>query len=231
MKSGGVAGIYLAAGSSRRMGGDINKIALPVGGRTLGSIGLATALCSTLDHIFVVTRPDDDLSWVDGTLREADMGEKWTQAVCLEAANGQAASLQCGVRAALEAGASGVMVLLADQPFVPVELINSLHSSFLQDWPEAAAKAKIAAASFQGAVRPPVLFAAAVFPELLRLQGDVGARELLRNRPPHVAMRTVEAADAACFFDVDTPEDVRKAEAISRSCSEADKENPPRNGP
>ncbi|TCP55733.1 xanthine dehydrogenase molybdenum-binding subunit/molybdenum cofactor cytidylyltransferase [Tumebacillus sp. BK434] len=210
MKSGGVVGIYLSAGSGRRMGGDTNKIALPVGERHLGSFALAAALRSTLDHIFVVTRADDDLNWVDDALRQGAWSAKWTQAVCADADQGQAESLRCGLRAAMAVEARGAMVLLADQPLVPVGLIDRLHSAWLESWPEQPGKPKVVAASFQGIVRPPVLFAAAVFPELLKLQGDTGARELLRSRPSHLALRTVDVADAACFFDVDTPDDLSR---------------------
>ena len=45
-----VVGIYLAAGKSQRMGTP-NKLALPVGKMSLGSLALETALKSSLDKV------------------------------------------------------------------------------------------------------------------------------------------------------------------------------------
>lgn len=62
-----------------------------------------------------------------------------------------------------------------------------------------------AAASFGGLARPPVVFSAAVFPLLCRLQGDQGARRLLRE--PGLRGITVAFADESLFIDIDTPEE------------------------
>ena len=56
------AAIYLAAGTSRRMGTD--KRSLFLNGVSLGSIALKNALLSELDHIFVITRKGDSLHWL-----------------------------------------------------------------------------------------------------------------------------------------------------------------------
>ena len=44
-----IAGVYLAAGSSSRMGS--NKLQLPVGTKTLGSLAVQTALQTSLHRI------------------------------------------------------------------------------------------------------------------------------------------------------------------------------------
>ena len=51
-----IAGIYLAAGNSSRMGS--NKLALPVGTMTVGSLALETALKSSLDKVYIITKDD-----------------------------------------------------------------------------------------------------------------------------------------------------------------------------
>ncbi len=58
-----VVGIYLAAGKSQRMGTP-NKLALPVGKMSLGSLALDTALNSTLSKVFIIIRNEDDASWI-----------------------------------------------------------------------------------------------------------------------------------------------------------------------
>ena len=49
-----ITGVYLAAGSSSRMGS--NKLALPVGTKTLGSLAVQTALKTPLDQIYIITK-------------------------------------------------------------------------------------------------------------------------------------------------------------------------------
>lgn len=56
------AAIYLAAGTSRRMGTD--KRSLFLNGVSLGSMALKNALLSELDHIFVITGKRDPLHWL-----------------------------------------------------------------------------------------------------------------------------------------------------------------------
>lgn len=56
------AAIYLAAGTSRRMGTD--KRSLFLNGVSLGSIALKNTLLSKLDHIFIITRKGDSLHWL-----------------------------------------------------------------------------------------------------------------------------------------------------------------------
>ena len=93
-----------------------------------------------------------DLGWIDEPLFEGMMSKKWTRVACREASKGQAHSLHCGVRAAQAVGAEAVMVLLADQPFVPVELIDELLTVYQNE------KTTVVASSYQGMLRPPILF-------------------------------------------------------------------------
>lgn len=193
-----VVGIYLAAGSGTRMGGGVHKLALPIGERTLGSLALQAALQSRLDHVVVITRAEDEAEWIDPVLRAEPFCEKWTLVACADAARGQAHSLRCGVQAVQERGAAAGIVMLADQPFISSEMIDKLIDIFAQDRPF------YVASGHQGLIQPPLLFAAELFPELLRLQGDEGARKILR-REQGFPGQTVEFADARAFFDVDTP--------------------------
>lgn len=92
---------------------------------------------------------------------------------CSETDHGQSASLKAGVNAAIGLGADAVVVMLADQPFVTVRLLNWMIERFVIS-PDSAFVAV--------SKMPPVLFSKTVFPELLQLQGDRGARELLNGK-------------------------------------------------
>ncbi|MDW0115453.1 nucleotidyltransferase family protein [Sporosarcina thermotolerans] len=192
-----VVGIYLAAGQSRRMGE--NKLALQVGKMTLGSLALDTAIDSALDQIFVVTNADDELYWIPSRMRTH---KKCTILPCPNSNEGQSVSLQCGIKHAMEHGASAAIVLLADQPFITKLMINEMINCFNQN-PNSQ---YVATASYDGLMKPPILFSSSLFPALLNIRGDKGAREIIRGRVYNQGKR-LPCEDHRLLFDVDTPED------------------------
>lgn len=192
-----VVGIYLAAGQSRRMGE--NKLALQVGKMSLGSLALDTAIDSALEQIYIVTNVDDELSWIPSRMKSH---EKCTILPCEKSNEGQSESLQCGIRRAMENGASAAIVLLADQPFITKLMIDEMINCFNQN-PKSQ---YVATASQDGLMRPPILFSSTLIPALLNIQGDKGAREMLRGTLFNQG-KQVPCEDHRLLFDVDTPED------------------------
>ncbi|MFJ7727676.1 NTP transferase domain-containing protein [Neobacillus sp. NPDC097160] len=191
MDHSGLVGIYLAAGKSSRMGR--NKLNLPIGNQWLGSIALQAALESKLEITFAVTRKGDSLHWV------APFSQKRGLRIieCEEADCGQSASLKTGVKAAVELGAAGVVVLLADQPFVTTEVINRLIDLYQ-------GSEEFIAYSHYGVLKPPVLLSKRLFPRIMDLSGDQGARRLLRSA---CMGKQIKLDKDVYFFDVDTNED------------------------
>ena len=200
-----VVGIYLAAGKSQRMG--TNKLELPVGKMSLGSLALETAIKSSLDKVIIITREDDDVSWIPIEMRE---NGKVTIVRCSTADEGQSESLRCGIREAQADEADAVMVMLADQPFIMVLMINEIIACMKKT-----PSCNYVAASHNHLLMPPVLFAAKIFPELLNLSGDTGARALLRGESLHMGRR-LPCADQRLYFDVDTTEDYEKLLSITK---------------
>ncbi|MBB5172284.1 NTP transferase domain-containing protein [Texcoconibacillus texcoconensis] len=199
-----IVGIYLAAGRSQRM--EMNKLMLPVGDSSLGSYGLYTILNSHVNFTTIVTRPFDRLCWLDQTLRhEGDL----EYIRCEKVDSGISESIKTGVRRALTIGADAAVVFLADQPFVSKTLIDKLIEAYRKQ-----TNAYFVASSWNGRVRPPVLFSKHAFSGLLELQGDQGARERLtgswRNKG-----QFVDYEDEACFFDVDTKEDYNRVKKLA----------------
>jgi molybdenum cofactor cytidylyltransferase len=94
---------------------------------------------------------------------------------------------------------------LADQPLLPTGVINCLIDKYLLQKEKGECPAYVAA-GFEGLARPPILFDSAYFPALLELEGDEGARRLLRElRQPKGVIVELDSSDY--FLDDVTPED------------------------
>ena len=133
MKSGGVtseSGRNLFSGRKKSAHGYPNKLALPVGKMSLGSLALDTALNSTLSKVFIIVRNEDDASWIAPDMLT---NPKAVIVKCPTAHLGQAESLRSGIEKAKNEKADAAMVILADQPFITVlmldEIINCMKSN------------------------------------------------------------------------------------------------------
>jgi molybdenum cofactor cytidylyltransferase len=203
--SGEIYGVFLAAGQSRRMG--CPKLELPFLGGTVGNTSLSAACASNLDSVLVITELAGKPSWLRQESSSGPDSTRYQLIPCKDAAKGQSFSLQCGVRAAQRLGAEAIVVLLADQPLLTPTAIDELLDEYHKNAKDNGGLSYIAAScEGSGLPMPPVLFPHTIFPELLKLTGDQGARSLLR-RPIELEGVHVEFRDADLFLDIDTPED------------------------
>ncbi len=184
-----VVAILLAAGSSRRFGGD--KLRAPYRGVPLVEHALgALAGCAGIDETLLVVRPDTPPAAARPGVRLVPNPAY---------AEGMGTSLRTGIEAA-GADADAYVVALADMPGTTPALVASL----LARW--AAARERIVVPVHHGHRGHPVIFPARFRPALLALAGDVGARGILRAHPE--AVDEVPVDDPAVLFDVDLPSDL-----------------------
>jgi len=191
-----VVGIYLAAGKSSRMGAD--KLSLPLERETLGSRALRTAIQSQLECVIVVTREREIPSWVPKTLLKEPLCSKWNHVWCTNANLGQAYSIHCGLLAAQKYEPDAIMILLADQPGITIEMLDGLLHHYESN------TASYVASNHRGVQRPPIVFGHEWFEELAKLSGDEGARRLLRDNRAGGSQLVFD--DPELFDDVDTKE-------------------------
>jgi xanthine dehydrogenase accessory protein pucB len=178
-----------------------NKLTLPLSTCTIGSSALRTALSSSLEHVLVVSRKEDSLEWVEPSLFWSPYSSQWSHVVYDEAEKGQAHSLQRGLLSAMNENPKGIMVLLADQPYLSEATIDKVIKTYI-----GANKQDFVAACYEGIPRPPVIFSPRVIPRLMELQGDVGARKLFQE----LEGMFVEFSEARDFYDIDTKEDYKR---------------------
>ena len=185
--------VVLAAGSGSRFGG--RKLLAPWGEGVLLHGALAAARAAPVRSVTVVTGVD--AAEVGAAARAFDPAVKVVHAE--GHAEGMGASLRAAI-ASLPPDAAGVFVFLGDMPRVPHGLLAKLAEAL-------AAGAAAAAPTFQGRRGNPALIGRALFPQLLALTGDTGARAVLQGLGDRLAL--VEAPDDGVLFDVDEPGQLR----------------------
>ena len=111
-------------------------------------------------------------------------------------ASGLSASLKAGI-AALPDTAAAAMVCLGDMPLVTGRIMDRL----IEAWDPDEGRS-IVIPTHQGRAGNPILWGRAFFAEILELDGDAGARALLRRHEEKVA--EVEIGDDAVLRDFDT---------------------------
>ena len=179
-----VAGVVLAAGFSRRLGRP--KQDALVGGQTLLERAVRTAVDAGLSPVVAIVR---EARW-------SDLLEPLGSVVLLneEADEGMASSVRQGIAAVSLSDVSGAVILTCDQPLLRPEHLRALCANATQ----------VTGSGYGGRVGVPAFFPAAAFPLLMGLQGDQGARQLLRD--------AASIADEDLALDIDTEEDLRRAE-------------------
>jgi molybdenum cofactor cytidylyltransferase len=194
-----IAAVVLAAGLSRRMGQA--KLLMPVGGKALIRHAVETVLASGVDSVWVVTGPDVE------PIAAALAGLDVQLVVNAAPEEGQAGSLRAGI-AALPASVDAVLIALGDQPALAPSIIPALLAA------RRTSAKLIVAPRYRDGQGNPVLFKREIFPELLHLTGDQGARPLIQKEPARVEW--VEL-DLPMPPDVDTPADYEKIRAKLRA--------------
>ena len=190
--------VVLAAGAARRFGG--GKLTAPWSRGVLLDGALAAAFAGPVRAVTVVTGADaatvEAAAWAFA--ERAGEAARLRIVHAPEHAQGMAASLRAGI-ASLPLDADGAFVFLGDMPRVPPAVLRPLA--------ERIAEGHAAAAPvFQGRRGHPAVFARALFPDLVALRGDEGARSVLQRIGPAL----VEAPDDGVLFDVDEAEDLDK---------------------
>jgi molybdenum cofactor cytidylyltransferase len=172
-------------------------------GEKLGGLAMKQAHLSNLNAIVVVTRPDDTLGWLSQEYFGQDQFKRCLKVMCEEADQGMAYSLRCGLDSAQLLEADGVVVMLADQPLISVEMINRLINEF-------AGNPQLDYVASGDGVRkkPPVLWSKSMFEKLKLLEGDEGARSILYSLD-YEGLLVSEPINYR-FLDVDTLEDVER---------------------
>ena len=184
------AGLLLAAGAGRRMGGP--KALVELDGEPLVRRGirlLADGGCAPV-VVVIGASPVQVRPLCDGAL--VVEAEQWE--------SGMAASLRAGLAAVSATAADACVVALVDQPLVTPAAVERLRAAH-------AAGAVAAVATYDGRPRNPVLLDRTTWAGVAAAAvGDEGARGWLRAHSDDVVQ--VDCTDVGAPDDLDTPQDL-----------------------
>ncbi|HEY3084457.1 MAG TPA: nucleotidyltransferase family protein [Candidatus Dormibacteraeota bacterium] len=189
-----VGGIVLAAGSSSRMPGS-QKLLLDIDGVPMVRHVFEAASEGGCHHVVVVYGDEDVKRAIDG---RADL------VFNPKANTGMASSLKAGLRA-MRTEVEAAMVLLGDQPLVGSRTVATL----LRAWRREGSRPAVAVAQGTDEVAawaPPVILSRELWGDMLALEGDAGARQVLHGRPELLDIVPAPGRPD----DIDTPDDYTK---------------------
>ncbi|WP_340374964.1 nucleotidyltransferase family protein [Streptomyces sp. SS7] len=190
-----VAGLVLAAGGGRRLGGR-PKALLSHRGRPLVEHAAEVLRAAGCTRVHVVLGA-----------AAADVRQRARLAGCVLVENprweeGMGTSLRAGLDSLAGTGARAALVSLVDQPGIGVEATARVLAAY-------EGEGSLAAAAYDGVRGHPVLFGAAHWAGVTRgARGDQGARAYLTAHAAEVVL--VECGDAGLPYDIDTPGDLAR---------------------
>ncbi len=194
-----IAGLLLAAGSSRRMGKE-NKLLTDIDGTAMVVRVAEQIARSKAEGILVVTGYEADA--VKAALQDHATGFIHNP----NYAEGLSTSLKAGL-SALPTDIDGVIVCLGDMPLLKAQHIDQLIRAFDP------VEGRSICVPVHGRKRGnPVLWSSQFIAEILAVTGDIGARHLLEEHADQVIEVPID--QDGVLFDVDTPE--RLAELKNR---------------
>lgn len=182
--------IILAAGNSSRLGHP--KQLLPYQGRTLLQHSIDEAINANLNPIILITgaHANSITASIVQTEIEIVHNERWQK--------GMASSIVAGLsKVLLRSDIKSMIISVCDQPFVTATLFQNLIKM------KTGSGKGIVACNYSNTIGTPVLFDHHYFDALLQLEGEEGARKLIKHYEHDVA--TILFPLGA--LDIDTEED------------------------
>jgi len=187
-----VCPIILAAGQSSRFGSDklVHAISLRNSQKPI-LIHTLEVWLSVFNKVNVVVR-EDNVALLS-LLKQSELFHRLTLTPANEPETGLSASLMSGIKA--NQSACAWLIGLADMPFIHSSVINDSKLALEEG-------ASITQTEFNGQRGHPVGFNGIHLTELLKLDGDKGAKRILRSAPEQVVV--IKSPDEGIVRDIDT---------------------------
>jgi molybdenum cofactor cytidylyltransferase len=181
-----ISAILLAAGQSKRMG-ELKQL-MPFGQSTIVEQAVDNLLGSAVDEVIVVVgyKAEDVIKAIAAKSIKLVINPDYEQ--------GMSTSIIAGLKL-VRGKVQGVMLAMGDQPLVDSQTINRLIEEFYNH------DKGIAVPTYQGRRGHPIIFAIQYKEQLLKLRGDVGGRQIIKDHPDDVLEVAVDSESIVADFD------------------------------
>ncbi|EZQ10841.1 4-diphosphocytidyl-2C-methyl-D-erythritol kinase [Candidatus Acidianus copahuensis] len=154
-----IGAVILAAGEGKRFGS--NKLLANIKGKVVVQYVLDAV---NMERVIVVGKYAKDL--VEVIKNDVVIyNPRWSEGI--------STSLKLGIRFFLDY--DGVLVALGDMPFITRETVNSITSKFSNE-------CEAVVPTYRGMWGNPVILSKSLFPDVMKIEGDIGAKVVLRQR-------------------------------------------------
>jgi molybdenum cofactor cytidylyltransferase len=186
-----IAIIVLAAGASTRLGAP--KQLLEYNGITLLRRTVEKVLLSKAESVHVVFGFEAEKMRLEiaGLLVDVIINPNWKRGI--------STSIQSGIQS-LEPNIDAAIIVLCDQLKLSTDILNKLIDTY------ASTRVPIITCKYAGTVGVPAMFDRRIFPELLSLEGDLGAKKIIE----HHSKERIEIDFLDGEIDIDTIADQRQ---------------------
>lgn len=190
-----IVAVILSAGESSRMGRP--KALLPIDGVRFVEKIVSTLKSTDVGNIIVVLGHNAE------EIRRKISDLPVTILINHDYKQGQLSSLQVAIRHLESSGGpvDGILVHLVDHPYIEAKLVNLMIDRFYET------KKLIVVPRFQDRRGHPVIFARALFSELLAAGTDQGAKPVVHAHRDDTL--EIDTDDKGVLIDIDTPEEYR----------------------
>jgi molybdenum cofactor cytidylyltransferase len=184
--------IILAAGNSTRMGEP--KQLMMYKNKTFLQHIIEEAKNASLDPVICVVGYQSELvtKSISGTGASIVYNNQWPE--------GMGSGIAAGIKQLLLSDADSVILSVSDQPYISSDLFRTMA-----EWKDKSGKG-IVACTYAGTLGTPVLFTKDYFDRLISLNGDLGAKSIVKMNLPDVCPVEFEKG----IVDIDTKQDYKK---------------------
>ncbi len=188
MSQSNISTIILAAGASTRLGKPKQLVVCQ--DKSLIRHICDAALQSKVESVYVVL--GSQISLIEKNISDLPIkiieNPHWQ--------TGISSSIRAGIKK-LPNTTDAALILLCDQPKVNTSLLNTIIDTYIST------KKQIIACKYGDTIGVPALFDKSLFPELLKLEGDYGAKKVIAN---HESDRMIIDFPEG-IYDIDSPID------------------------
>jgi molybdenum cofactor cytidylyltransferase len=183
--------VILAAGKSNRLGRP--KQLLTYKDKSLLQHAAESALGTGIEPVIIVTGARAELMEKELVNYPVQLAynEDWEE--------GMASSIRCGVKTAkrIKPDVDGILFMVCDQPFADTALLNKLITK------QKETGMPVTACVYDDIIGTPAIYHESIFPELMSLSGDIGAKKIISAHSDSLATISFNSGKT----DIDTQND------------------------